>query len=163
MAISHMLFLADTQPIDEVAAVLLHEGQEQGLFPLDAPLDDLTDDVLPTQSGCLVRVSEVTRMPGYPPDPILDDLNIAATTSILFRLDGSAPDKRQHDDMVLLTLAILRTFSGDAVLEYQFELIRLLRREGHLVLGDDDSFWTRARLELVTELYEWMPNHFPRN
>jgi hypothetical protein len=163
MAISHTLLFAAAQPINEVAVVLLHDGQEQGIFSSDAPLDHLTDDVLPAQSGCLVRVSEVRRIPGYPPDPILDDLNIAATTSILFRLDGSAPDTQQHDDMVRLTLAVLRRFSGDAVLEYQFELIRLLRRNGHLQLGEDQTFWTATRLEQVTEPYEWVPNPFPGN
>lgn len=53
-------------------------------------------------------------------------------------------------EMVWIMIDLLVAVPGDAVLSFQLEAIRLLRRAGDLWLNDDDKFWTPARRQMVT-------------
>ncbi|WUS42949.1 SitI3 family protein [Kitasatospora sp. NBC_01250] len=68
----------------------------------------------------------------------------------------------QQDDMVRLASGLLERVQGDAVLNFQSEVIWLLRRDGDLSLNEQEDIWPRQRLAAVSQpfrratyTYEW--------
>lgn len=59
----------------------------------------------------------------------------------------------QQDDMILLIARLLEWVDGDAVLQYRYEEVWLLRRNGELILNEGDDLWRPKRLALMTQPY----------
>lgn len=120
MALEHRLFLAAPLPADEVASLVARDGQHVGLIAPDVAAEALLGDGAPLRSGAAVA----------------------------FRFVGSRDWGAQMDEMLWVTLDVLVGVPGDAVLSFQLEEIRLLRRAGELWLSQDDKFWTPARRQM---------------
>jgi hypothetical protein len=163
MTISHDLYLDSSRPVDDVASRVWRFVQEQELLAPDATFESLTGDSARLRNGSWVGVYPFVVNPNRPPHAIPHDLHIAANAHIYFREDDFEDRQRQKDDMVRITLDLLRQLPGDAVLERELEVIWLLRRGGDLFLGDEPKFWTPERRQWISESYQWMPKAFPQS
>lgn len=157
MAIEHDLFLAEL-PADEVASLVVRDGQQAGLIDPDLTVEAVLGDGALLRSGAVLWVSQVESSSQH---PVLTDLQIAANSSVTFRFVGSSDWDTQMAEMIWVTIDLLLAVPGDAVLSFQFEAIRLLRRGGDLWLSDDDKFWTPARRQMVTIPYQRSAMRFP--
>jgi hypothetical protein len=146
MSVSYELHLATPDDPEGVAGTLRSLGRSAGL------LDDRVQasDVL-TGDAVLRRGTRVWVGPERPPatGPLVRDLGVTPTVWVSFRLDLDGDARAQQDDMVRLVVALLAATDGDAVLEYETDVIWLLRRDGRLHLSDDDTIWPPHRLALV--------------
>ncbi len=111
---------------------------------------------------CAAAPACVSRIQGWERITPLPPICTSTPPLVYFRTVGDRDREDQIDEMVLVTVDVLRAFPGDAVLNFQLEVNKLLRRDGNLWLSDDDQFWTPARLKLVTIPYERAPLPFPQ-
>jgi hypothetical protein len=112
--------------------------------------EEFLDDGVSTPSGTWIRVLEPTVQPW---DPLITDLGIRPTVRVAFRLDRTTDLSGQADEIIRLVSQLLAKIPGDAVLQYLFETIWLLRRGNDLTLNEDDALWPAQRLTLLTQPY----------
>jgi len=161
MAIEHVLYLATTQELSEIAAAVVAGGQRGGQFSIGANAEALTGEGVVSSAGSWLRVYAIRQGPDLPPHPVSSELGIPVNAGIVFRIDPSPGSRAQLNEMLAISFQLLQKISTDAVLAYELELVVLLRRKRELFLGRDDTFWTAERLALITDAYEWIPKRFP--
>ncbi|MFC1400658.1 MULTISPECIES: SitI3 family protein [Streptacidiphilus] len=150
MAISHSLSLATPLPTDQVALAVRDIAVSTGLLQVPVEPGEFLDDGVSTNSGTWIRVLEPTVQPW---DPLITDLGIRPTVRVAFRLDKTTDLSGQADEIIRLVSQLLAKIPGDAVLQYLFETIWLLRRGNDLTLNEDDDLWPAQRLTLLTQPY----------
>lgn len=150
MAISHSLSLATPLPANQVALAVRDIAVSTGLLQVPVEPEEFLDDGVSTTSGTWIRVLEPTVQPW---DPLITDLGIRPTVRVAFRLDKTTDLSGQADEIIRLVSQLLAKIPGDAVLQYLFETIWLLRRGNDLTLNEDDALWPAQRLTLLTQPY----------
>ncbi|WP_329456340.1 SitI3 family protein [Streptomyces sp. NBC_01497] len=150
MAISYDFEIAATLPARQVAEILDHAAREAGLLDVPVSAQEWMEKGVTTHRGTFVQVFEEHPQPWH---PVITDLGFTPTVSVSFRLDKFTDVRAQQDDMIRAVDALLAAIPGDALLEYQSEVIWLLRRTGVLDLSEDDELWPQDRLALVRRPY----------
>ncbi|MFB8167872.1 SitI3 family protein [Kitasatospora purpeofusca] len=150
MSISHSFNLATPLPAAEVAGALDDIARGIELFDSTAKPEQLLTEGVDTGFGTRVRVFAAHPKPW---NPLITDLGITPTVSVTFRLDKTDNLSGQEDDIVRLVSGLLTRLPGDAVLQYHYEVVWLLRRGGELSLDERDDLWTPARLAAVPQPY----------
>jgi hypothetical protein len=117
------------------------EREPEALITADRLLDGVV-----LSGGLWVRVLEPSTAPWH---VLVTDLGMTATVRVAFRLNKFASLVAQQDDLVRLTLGLLDTVAGDAVLHRELETVWLLRRGGQVSLHERDDLWTSERLAMV--------------
>ncbi|WP_052708713.1 SitI3 family protein [Streptomyces sp. NRRL S-495] len=157
MSISHSLNLATPMPAAEVARALNDIAQGVRLFDSTTMPEQLLTEGVDTRFGTWVRVFAANPKPW---NPLITDLEVTPTVSVAFRLDKTDDLSGQEDDIVRLVSGLLTRLPGDAVLQYHYEVIWLLRRGGELSLNERDDLWTPARLAAVPQPYRRETHEF---
>ena len=150
MAISHSLSLATSLSADQVALAVSEIAVGIGLLRAPVEPEWFLDDGVSTDSGTWIRVLDPTVQPW---DPLITDLGIRPTVRVAFRLDKRTDLTRQADEIIRMVSELLAKIPGDAVLQYLFETIWLMRRRNDLSLNEDDDLWPAERLALLTQSY----------
>ncbi|MCP3803943.1 SitI3 family protein [Allokutzneria sp. A3M-2-11 16] len=146
MAISYSLEIATQLSPGEVAHAVREAGRQAALFSDAVTLEQILGDGALAKGGSVVQVMEPLEAP-Y--DVVADDLGFAPTSSVEFQINTSNPVHYQQDDVVALTVGVLKRVPGDAVLHRETETIWLLRRDGELTVNEQDDIWPPHRLALV--------------
>ncbi|MFJ4670454.1 SitI3 family protein [Kitasatospora purpeofusca] len=146
MSISHSFNLATPLSVAEVADVLDDVARGARLFDSTTAAADLLTDGVVTRYGTWIRVFAPNPRPW---NPLVTDLHITPTVSVAFRLDKTTDLSGQEDDVVRVVAGLLDRVPGDAVLQYHYEVVWLLRRGGLLSLNERDDLWPPDRLALV--------------
>ena len=150
MAISHGFSIATPMPAARVARELTDIGMGAGLFAATVTPERLLGEGAVSGRGTWIRVVETRPQPW---SPLVTDLGITPTVLVAFRFDKEADLAGQEDDTVQLVVGLLDRVPGDAVLEYQHEIIWLLRRGDDLSLHERDDLWPPRRLAAVARPY----------
>ena len=150
MAISYDLEMATPLPVVQIARELSDVALSLGLFEASADSEQLLEQGVRTVRGTWTQVFAEKPQPW---DPVITDLGITPTVSVMFRMDKMGEISDQQDDMVNLVSGLLNRVPGDAVLEYQSEIIWLLRRGNDLSLNDRDDLWPPRRLAAFSQPY----------
>lgn len=148
MAISHSFGIATPLPPARIAQELRDIGGGAGLLDAAVTSASLLGEGAVTVGGTYLRVVETRPQPW---SPLVTDLRVTPSVGVAFRLGKHADLARQEDDVVRLACGLLRRIPGDAVLQYHFETVWLLRRGGDLSLNERDDLWSPRRLGEVPE------------
>lgn len=155
MAVSYHLEFAAPVTVERLAARFVALATRNGLLPAEASADDLTGDGVVLRAGMWCRAVEARPRTVPWPTPLEEDFGIVATCWTVFRVDSNrGPVPAQQDEMVWLCAGILAGIEGDAALQYQNEVAWLVRRDGRLVVSDDDEIWTAQRLGYLPQPFE---------
>ncbi|MFF2952765.1 SitI3 family protein [Kitasatospora sp. NPDC057965] len=146
MSISHGFNLATSMSVTEVADTLNDVAQGGRLFDATTQAADLLSEGVATRFGTWIRVFSPNPRPW---NPLVTDLRITPTVSVVFRLDKTTDLRGQEDDVVRLVSGLLERIPGDAVLQYHYETVWLLRRGDELSLNERDDLWPADRLAVV--------------
>ncbi|GAA1407209.1 hypothetical protein GCM10009639_55680 [Kitasatospora putterlickiae] len=146
MSVSHSFNLATPMSVAEVADTLNGVAQGVRLFDATTRAEGLLTEGVATRSGTWIRVFAPDPKPW---NPLVADLHVTPTVSVVFRLDKTTDLSEQEDDVVRLVSGLLDRVPGDAVLQFHYEIIWLLRRDGGLSLNERDDLWTAERLAVV--------------
>ncbi|MFD9062449.1 SitI3 family protein [Kitasatospora purpeofusca] len=146
MSISHSFNLATPLSVAEVADVLDDVARGAGLFDSTTAAADLLTDGVVTGYGTWIRVFAPNPRPW---NPLVTDLRITPTVSVAFQLDKTTDLSGQEDDVVRVVAGLLDRVPGDAVLQYHYEVVWLLRRGGRLSLNERDDLWPPDRLAVA--------------
>jgi hypothetical protein len=87
-----------------------------------------------------------------PPDPIEDQFGFAPTVQVYFGLSRSAGFDAQEADVLRLSLGVLDRIQGDALLNFQFIELWMLRKDGKLTINDE--LWKPEYRALIKQPYE---------
>nr|CTQ92314.1 hypothetical protein [Kibdelosporangium sp. MJ126-NF4] len=90
-----------------------------------------------------------------PPDPIEDQFGFAPTVEIYFEIKKFADFDAQETDVLGLSLGVLDRIPGDALLNYQFIELWMLRKDGKLTINDE--LWKPKYRALIKQPYESGP------
>ncbi len=146
MAISYSLGLATPLAEAEVAHELNEVAQSAGLFDALVSPEVVLAEGVATRRGMWNQVFEEKPQPW---NPVVADLGITPSVSVMFTINRDTEIPEQQDDMVRLVAGLLDRVPGDMVLHFQYEVIWLLRRDGGLDLHERDDLWpARACVEL---------------
>jgi hypothetical protein len=149
MSISYTFELVTPLPATEVADRVLSIAGAGGVVEPSTTVDEVLEGT-GTVLGTWVRVMDTT--PG-PWDPVVEDLGIAATVRVIFWVGKKHEVSLQQDDMIRVVSGLLEAVSGDAVLHLHAEHIWLLRRDGDLIVSDNDDLWRPLRLAMIPSPY----------
>ncbi|MEU6222632.1 SitI3 family protein [Streptomyces sp. NPDC047042] len=158
MAISYDLECATESSATEVAARLAEIGKGIGVFDATVTPDLLLDPGVNTRHGTSIRVTQ-ERTP-HPWHPVVADLHFTPTVSAAFRMAKGVEVGVQQDDMLRLVLPLLEQIDGEAVLHFQYESIWLLRKNGELILSENDDLWRPHRISFVLQPYKRETHRF---
>ncbi|MFI6490643.1 SitI3 family protein [Streptomyces sp. NPDC050564] len=153
MAFSYTLDIATSTPAIVVAEKLIHAATDAQLLRSPLSPEDLLDEGAVTVHGTWLRVIEEEDEPD-PDDPLIKNLGITSSTTVIFRYKKSVYAQEQDDDVVLLTSRLLEQVPGDAVLHLDYETAKLVRHAEKTSLSDDTELWTPHRLALISQDYD---------
>ena len=147
----HLELTEEATPLTRLAEEVRAAATRTDLLARVAEADDPADAHVHLAGGVMVQVDRPF-VSGE--DPFVADFGMAraATVDATFDRDGDFDD--QVDELLQLLFALLSAVGGDAVLHYDYAEVWLVRREGRVVLSDDDDIWTPDRLALVTVPHE---------
>jgi hypothetical protein len=149
MALDYTLALAVSISTAQVASEVHDVAAELGLFEESVTTEQIMDD------GVLIRRRQWMRVLTDNPRPwdqVIVELGFTPTVRVAFRQNKSTDTVEQTDDIVRLTSGLLDRVQGDAVLHFDYEYIQLVRRNGELILNDDDV-WSPEGLAAVHQPY----------
>lgn len=154
MAIEYTLTLKTTQSPEEISHLFTHAAMDVGAVGPNTGPDLATDvDGLLLHQGIWTRVTAVTHHPmGH---PVEDNFGFLPTVNISFRLNSEYDSRRQQDEIMGVTNAILAANADDAVFHSQYDTVWFVRTDHKLKLNSETDVW---RPELLTRLqvpYEW--------
>jgi hypothetical protein len=146
VSVSHSFSMSTPSPVEEIAREVDDLARSIDLF--DAPVTPerlLDEDGVLTRRGMWIRVLKTNPRP-Y--DPLITDLGITPTVRVAFMLDKTTSLSEQEDDIIHLVALLLDRVPGDAVLQYHYEIIWLLRHGDDLTLNDREEkvMWPQHRL-----------------
>ncbi|WP_406444076.1 SitI3 family protein [Streptomyces sp. NBC_01613] len=153
MAFSYTLDIATPMSTLDVADKLVQTATDAHLLQSPTASEVLLDEGAVTVHGTWLRVIEEDEEPD-PDDPLIKNLGIAASTTVIFRYKKNVYAQEQDDDVVLLASRLLEKVPGDAVLHIDYESAKLVRRAGKTSLSEDTELWTPGRLTLISQEYD---------
>lgn len=138
--------MSTASPAEVIAREVNDLARSIDLFDVPVTPEQLLDeDGALTRRGMWIRVLKTKPRP-Y--DPLITDFGITPTVRVAFRLDKTESLSYQEDDIIQLVALLLDRVSGDAVLQYHYEIIWLLRRGDDLTLNNRENkgMWPAHRL-----------------
>lgn len=90
-----------------------------------------------------------------PPDPVEDQFGFAPTVEVYFEIKKFADFDTQEIDVLRVSLGVLDRVPGDALLNYQFVELWMLRKNGTLTIND--GLWKPEYRALIKQPYESGP------
>jgi hypothetical protein len=151
MAIDYDLGVATRLSALDVATRLSELGGKTGVLDASFTPEALLDKelFLYTSLGTGIRVLRED-----PPRPWnLVAFGFALSVSVAFRIGKGVEVSDQQDQIIRLVAPLLEQVDGAAVLHFQYEVVRLLHRNGELSLNERDDLWRPRRLALMTRPY----------
>lgn len=149
MSVSYTLEMVTPSSLVDIAGRVLRLGTDHGVF--EQPTT--REQVLEGTGGKLgTWIRAIDAKPG-PWNPVVEDLGITSTVSVLFWLGKQQSVHLQQDDMIRVVAGLLVELPFDAVLHMHREFIWLMRRRRELVLNDRDDLWTPPRLAMIQSSY----------
>src|ERR1700754_655766 len=129
----------DATPLDRLAHTVRDMADRLGMLVRTSqgnpPIPAHETYVLTT--GLLVDVSRPFVGADPSQDPFLVDFGMTRGPTVDFTYDSSHEGFEHQDDQIMaIVFGLLGTFSGDAVLHYEYFLIHLARFKGQLFLSD---------------------------
>lgn len=147
----HLELTAAAGALDQVARALHDVATGAGLVASVSQPGDPVDAVLTLTSGLRASVSLPV---SSGPDPFVADLGIERATTVDMQMNATGPAGPQIDEMLHLVFSLLARLPGDAALHTEYTEVWLVRRDGHLVLSENDDLWRPDRLARVPSPYE---------
>lgn len=157
---AHMLHLELTEeatPLARLADEVRATATRSDLLARVAEAPDPADAQVFLSSGLMV---EVDRPFVSGEDPFVADFGMARAATVDATFDTGRDFDVQVDELLQLLFGLLAVVAGTAVLHYEYAEVWLVRRDGRLVLSDDDHIWTPDRLARVEAPYERSPLTF---
>jgi hypothetical protein len=154
----HLELTSEATSLDRVAGDVRATASRLDLRARVVEAPDPADALVFLPSGLLVRVDRPF-VSGE--DPFVADFGMARAATVHFTFDGRDDVDRQVVELLRMVLGLLAVIPGDAVLHYEHAEVWLVRRDGRVVLSDDDSTWPPDRLARVDVPYERSHLAFP--
>lgn len=154
-SVFHLELTAGSAPLERLALDVRAVTSEAGLIASRGS-DDLLDGVLTLTSGLWVSVSRLDDTDPEVPT-FGKELGIDSVASVDLQQDGGRDAMAQLDEMLTVVFGLLERVPGDAVLHYEESEVWLVRRDGELILTDNDRIWIPERLARVPPPYRRAP------
>lgn len=149
--IHHLELTKEATPLDRLAEHVRATATRLNRLARVAEASDPADAVLILTSGLRV---EVVRQSVSAEDPFMADFGMVRAATVDFTIDGRVDPDRQLDELLQMVFGLLEVVRGDAVLHYEYEEVWLVRRDGQLVLNDDDVMWPPEELARIDLPYQ---------
>jgi len=146
---------ASSSPLERLALNVRAVTADEGLIASTGS-DDLLTGVLTLTSGLWVSVSRLGD--ADPEVPTFGkELGVDSVAAVDLQLNGGRDAIAQLDEMLTVVFRLLERVPGDAVLHYEDSEVWLVRRDGELIVNDDDEIWVPDRLARVPPPYRRAP------
>lgn len=147
----HLELTEEVTPLDHLAEVLRDTATQLGLLAEVADGPTPADATLTLTSGLWVSIAP-SFISGE--DTFVADFGMARAATIDLQVDGTRDVEPQYEQMLQMVLGLLAALPGDAVLHYAYATVWLVRRDGQLILNEEDDVWPPERLASVDVPYE---------
>jgi hypothetical protein len=147
----HLELTKEATPLDRLAEHVRATATRLDLLARVADAPAPADAVVTLTSGLLVEVVGQSVSGG---DPFVADFGLVRAATVDFTIDGRSDPDRQFDELLQMVFGLFEVVRGDAVLHYEYEEVWLVRRDGQLVLNDDDVMWPPEELARIDVPYQ---------